>query len=133
MKVFRLLSLAIVVLGVASSSVRADWNSTISAANPLHWFAFDETSGTTADDQGSGNADGTYTGSVGLGAAGLVGNAASFDGASHVLVGGADLVGDWTVETIFKADTVNGGASMGLIGADFTAANRMALKAEQWN
>ncbi|MEZ6119358.1 MAG: LamG domain-containing protein [Pirellulaceae bacterium] len=129
MKYFTLIA-ALVLL--ASGTVRADWNSVITADSPLHWFNFED-AGATADDLGSADADGTYAGGVTLGSAGLVGGAASFDGTGHVLVGGADLTGDWTVETIFKADTVNGGASMGIMGADFTAASRMALKAEQWN
>lgn len=117
------------------SPASADWNSTISAANPLQWYSFNEAAGSTiANDQGSANADGTYVGGVGLGLAGLVGNAASFDGTSgYLLVGEPNLLGDWTVETIFRADIVSGGASQGIIGADFTAADRMALKAEQWN
>lgn len=122
------------LLSVAmTTAASADWNSTISAAAPLHWFNFEETSGTTADDSGSANVDGTYTGSVGLGSTGLVGKAATFDGSSHVFVGGPNLTGDWTLETIMLADTVNGGPSMGIIGTDFTAAERMAVKAEQWN
>ena len=123
---------ALLFLPFLGAVASADWNSTISAAGPLHWFNFEDM-GDTAVDSGSAGASGTYVGSVGLGVPGLVGGAASFDGASHVLVGGPDLSGDWTVETIFKADTVDGGASMGIVGTDFTAANRMALKAEQWN
>jgi hypothetical protein len=116
-------------------SAKADWYSVISAANPLNWFSFEEAPGSTvADDQGSANLDGTYAGGVGLGAAGLVGSAATFDGTTgYVLVGGANLGTDWTVETILRADTLTGGASQGIIGADFTAADRVALKAEQWN
>jgi hyaluronoglucosaminidase len=133
MKLVRYWVLAAAVLGLNIVSARADWNSTISSANPLNWYSFNETQGTTANDQGSGGANGTYTGAVGLGASGLVGSAASFDGTSSVLVGAANLTSDWTVEAIFKADTATGGPSMGLIGADFAAANpRMAIKAEQW-
>jgi hypothetical protein len=117
-----------------AAAAQASWTDAISGANPLHWFRFEETSGAVADDQGSANVDGTYVGGVTLGEAGLVGKAARFNGADgHVLVGGPLLAGDWTVETIFLADTVNGGVSQGLMGADFSAAQRMALKAEQWN
>ncbi len=126
-----LLGAVLLSLGLASSA-RADWDSTISAANPLHWFQFAD-EGTTADDVGSANVDGTYVGAVGLGTPGLVGAAASFDGASHVLVGGPDLPTPWTLETIFLADPVNGGVSQGIVGTDFTAAYRMAVKAEQYN
>lgn len=134
MRVIGLLILAVLLLGLSNTAVRADWNSEISAANPLNWFAFDEAAGaTTALDQGSAGMNGTYSGAGKVDAPGLVGGAASFDGASTVVVGGADLLGDWTVEAIFSADSVNGGVSMGLIGADLTAANRMALKADQYN
>ena len=135
MRFDRLLAVLMVTLCVFwVSSASAAWDSTISGANPLHWFRFEETAGSTADDQGSANADGTYDGGVGLGTSGLVGNAASFDGIDdHVLVGGPNLTGDWTVETILEADTVSGGVSQGIIGNDFTAADRTALKAEQWN
>jgi hypothetical protein len=125
--------LVILLLGVGVATVRADWNSEISGANPVHWFGFEETSGTAADDKGSANIDGTYNGPVTLGTAGLVGNAATFDGTGHVFLGAPDLAADWTVEAIFKADTVTGGASMGLMGSDFTATPRMAIKADQWN
>ena len=111
------------------------WNDTIADANPLHWFAFEEEPGAdTADDQGSADADGTYMGAVTLGATGLVGNAATFAGSDgHVLVGGPNLDGDWTLEAIMNADIDNGGASQGVIGANFTAEARMGVKAEQWN
>lgn len=112
----------------------ADWATEISNAHPLNWFRFEELSGTVAGDQGSANLNGTYVGSVSLGMPGLVGRAAAFDGGGHVFLGGANLTTDWTLETIFKADTVNGSVSMGLVGTDFAAASdRMAIKAEQWN
>jgi hypothetical protein len=134
MKLNYLLTLAALVLAFTSTVARADWNSTISAATPLHWYSFEEVDGTTAADQGSAALNGTYTGAVALNQAGLVGKAAAFDGTSYVLLSGANLTGDWTVEAIFKADTETGGVSMGLMGADFaSAASRMGIKAEQWN
>jgi hypothetical protein len=134
MRVLRLFALGTLLLGLSGAGVRADWNSTISGANPLHWFAFDEAAGaTTATDQGSAGANGTYSGAGKVATAGLINGAASFAGTDSVLVGGANLATDWTLEAIFLADTVNGGASMGLIGCDFTATDRMAVKAEQWN
>ncbi len=124
-----LLGVAVVV--VMSNGARADWVSAVSASNPLNWWQFEEEAGaTTADDVGSADNDGTYTGDVALGQPGLVGLAAGFDGANevadYVLVGAADLPTDWTLEVIFKAG--EGGASQGLIGGANTA-----VKAEQWN
>jgi hypothetical protein len=115
------------VCGLAVGAARADWISTITAENPLHWYQFAETSGTTAADSGSGAANGTYQNGVTLGQPGLVGAAARFDGVDdHVLVGAADLAGDWTAEFIASAGA--GGASQGLMGG-----TTMAIKAEQWN
>jgi hypothetical protein len=134
MRAIRLLVLTTIVLGLSDSVTRADWNSEIAGASPLHWFDFNEAAGAaTAVDKGSAGASGTYSGAGKVDVSGLINGAASFDGASSVLVGAANLTGDWTVEAIFNADTVNGGVSMGLMGADFTAADRVALKAEQWN
>ena len=121
-------------LGLLQSGLCADWATEISNANPLNWFRFDELSGTTANDLGSANIDGTYVGAVGFGNAGLVGGAAAFDAGSHVYLGAANVATDWTLEAIYKADTVAGGVSMGLVGANFAApSDRMAIKAEQWN
>ena len=124
---------AVAALAWAQGSAYADWTSEITSGNPLNWFRFDELSGTVANDLGSANLDGTYVGNVVLGSQGPAGYAAAFNGAGHVFLGGANLTSDWTLETLFKADTVAGGVSMGLIGANFAAASgRMALKAEQW-
>jgi hypothetical protein len=115
------------------NTLAADWITEINGADPLNWYKFDERSGTVANDFGSGNMNGTYMGNVVLGSQGLTGGAAEFAGGSYVFLGGANLTGDWSVEAIFKADTVAGGVSMGLVGTDFAAASgRMALKAEQW-
>lgn len=106
---------------------RADWASTIAAENPLHWFQFEETSGTTAVDSGSAGANGVYENGVTLGQPGVVGLGARFDGVDdHVFVDGPDLTGDWTAEFIVAVG--DGGASQGLKGSP-----TMALKAEQWN
>jgi hypothetical protein len=86
-----------------------------------------------AVDSGSAGATGSYLGGVTLGQAGLVGNAATFDGTGHAIIGGLNLDADWTLEAIFYADAAGAGPSLGLLGADFTAAVRTAIKAEQWN
>jgi hypothetical protein len=125
---------ALVALAWAQGSVRADWATEISNANPHNWFRFDDLAGTVADDQGSANMDGTYAGGVVLGNPGLVSHAAAFDAGAHVFLGGANVATPWTLETIYKADTVTGSVSMGLVGTDFAAvSDRMAIKAEQWN
>lgn len=130
----RLVAATLVALAWAGGTVQAQfWATEISNANPLNWFRFDDLSGTVADDQGSANMDATYVGGVVLGNPGLVGHAAAFDAGSHVFLGGANLATDWSVETIFKADTLNGDVSMGLVGANMTAvSDRVAIKAEQY-
>ncbi len=128
----RLWILGVVVIAVMMATVNtaplyADWASTIAGASPLHWFQFEETQGTTAVDSGSAGVSGTYTGGFTLGAAGLVGNAASFDGVDgRVVVNGPDLAGDWTVEAILSS--ADGGPSQGILGS-----TTMAIKADQWN
>ena len=130
MLMIRQLSLAAVMALMCSlglGTARADWISTITAENPLHWYQFAETSGTVAADSGSAATNGTYLNGVTLGQPGLVGTAARFDGVDdHVLVGAADLAGDWTAEFIASAGA--GGASQGLMGG-----TTMAIKAEQWS
>jgi hypothetical protein len=111
----------------------ADWVSTVTAASPLHWWRFEETDGDSADDVGSADVDGLYSGEFDLGVPGLVGTAAGFSGAGYVLIEEEDLESDWTVEAIFYADVENGATSQGLIGALTFNDPRMAIKAEQWD
>lgn len=116
-----------IALMAGPQASRADWISTITAENPLHWFQFEETTGSTAVDSGSAGANGTYENGVILDVPGLVGKAVRFDGVDdHVFVDGPDLDGDWTAEFIVSVG--EGGASQGLKGS-----TTMALKAEQWN
>lgn len=125
--------LAVFVL--LQSSAGADWSSAVSGSNPLNWYRFNELTGTAATDSGSGGLNGIFTGGYTLAVPTPLGSGVSFNGTNgYVNLGGASLTGDWTVESIFKADTVRGSVSMGLMGADFAAtSNRVALKAEQWN
>lgn len=55
------------------------WDVAVDSDNPLAWYKFEETSGTTITDIANGY-DGTSSGSPTLGVAGKVGNAATFDG-----------------------------------------------------
>lgn len=124
----------LVTLALMQVRVQADWVTELNSSNPINWYRFNELSGSTANDEGPGNMDGTYVGGVLLGQAGLADSAAAFNGQGYVLLGGQTLTGNWTLESIFKADTVAGSVSMGLIGTDFGApAGRTAIKAEQWN
>ena len=84
----------------------AEWEAAIGAADPLHWYKFDEASGTDCIDSGSAGLNGTYDG-VSLNQQGLfgLGTAAEFDrtGANRVdFAGATDLPGPWTVEYVVK-------------------------------
>lgn len=127
MNAMRMVVVGMAVGLMATSVANADWISTITADNPLQWYQFEETSGTTAADSGSAGANGTYENGVTLDQPGLVGRAAAFDGVDdRVSLGLANLEGDWTAEFIASAGA--GGASQGLMGG-----STMAIKAEQWN
>lgn len=127
LRFFGVVVIAVLMATVNAAPLLADWTSTIAGASPLHWFQFEETQGTTAIDSGSAAVSGTYTGGYTLGAAGLVGGAASFDGVNgHVAVNGPDLSGEWTLEAILLS--ADGGPSQGILGS-----STMAIKADQWN
>jgi hypothetical protein len=85
------------------SAARGDWNTAVSASNPLNWYRFDEIGGSTAIDYGSEHRNGTY-GVGGLdaqrGIPGRVGTAAQFGNQSTVFLSAPDLTGDWTAEFI---------------------------------
>ncbi|MBN2128742.1 MAG: hypothetical protein JW741_04570, partial [Sedimentisphaerales bacterium] len=106
----RLLYLAcLVCLLTLVSTAQADlaeWEAAIDAAGPLHWYKFNEASGTDCIDSGSEGLNGVYDG-VSLNQPGLfgLGTAAEFDrsGANRVdFAGAADLPGPWTVEYVIK-------------------------------
>lgn len=96
---------AVLFISCAAPNVRADWNSSIAASNPLNWYRLDET-GPTAIDYGSEGLDGTY--GVGVNAPtqdvpGLVSGAASFDGdQDNIVFNGGSLGGDWSAEFVLK-------------------------------
>ncbi len=96
---------AVLLCTCAATNLRADWNSTIAASNPLNWYRLDET-GPTAIDHGSEGLHGTY--GTGVHAPtqdvpGLVGGAARFDGdQDNIVFNGGSLAGDWSAEFILK-------------------------------
>ena len=93
-------------LAVDARADLADWEAAISAGNPLHWYKFDETSGTDCIDSGSAGLNGTYTG-VSSGEQGYFGPAAAAeftraDGDVVDFADATDLSGSWTAEYIVK-------------------------------
>jgi hypothetical protein len=115
------------LLGIVQADPQADWETAISAGNPLHWYKFDETSGTDCIDSGSGQLNGTYDGPT-PGQAGFFGStsAATFTrvGGTNTaaFTGAANLPGPWTVEYVVmstKAAAAND--SMALHDSDTTS------------
>jgi hypothetical protein len=115
------------LLGIVQADPQADWETAITAANPLHWYKFDETSGTDCIDSGSGQLNGKYDGPT-PGQAGFFGStsAATFTrvGGTNtaVFTGAANLAGPWTVEYVVmstKAAAAND--SMALHDSDTTS------------
>jgi len=115
------------LLGVVQADPLADWEKAITAGNPLHWYKFNETSGTDCLDSGSGKLNGKYDGPT-PGQVGFFGSAsaATFtrSGGTNtaVFAGTANLAGQWTVEYVVmstKAAAAND--SMALHDSDTTS------------
>ncbi len=84
----------------------AEWEAAIDAADPLHWYKFNEASGTDCIDSGSAGLNGVYNGVI-VNQPGLfgLGTAVEFDRSGANLVdfaGATDLPGPWTVEYVVK-------------------------------
>ena len=111
-----------------------DWNTTITASNPLNWYRFDELSGSIAVDYGSEHLNGTY-GAGALDAtrdvAGLVGGAVQFGDQSTVFLSASDLAGDWTAEFLLMR-TGSKRSSVLIRGIPFAFPSQ-SLKLEQFN
>lgn len=92
------------------SSAGKDYNEEVLADNPLVYYRLDETSGTTASDA-IGSNDGTYTGSVSLGADALItggGKAADFSGGYVSIPALGSALTEWSVEAWAKFDVNTG-------------------------
>ncbi len=138
---YRILSYAFLVSicaaapgGVNAAPSGGDWNSAVSASNPLNWYRFDELGGTAAIDYGSQHLIGNYgTGALDAvrGVAGRVGTAARFGNQSTVFLSASDLTGDWTAE--FLLMRTGSKRSSVLIRGVPLAFPSQALKLEQFD
>jgi hypothetical protein len=114
------------LLPTAQADLLTDWEAAISTGTPLHWYKFNETSGTDCKDSGSGKLDGTYDG-VQLGQEGFLGpaSAAGFDRSASNRVdfaGAANLTGPWTVEyVVMTTKPAAANDSMALHDSDTTS------------
>ena len=106
--------LILLVLFMSATTVVADevaWNAAIGASSPLHWYKFDEPSGTDCIDYGSGDLNGTYRSLVDLNQEGAFGpgKAVLFErgGQNDVMWtrGGTVETPEWTAEFIVKKNT----------------------------
>jgi len=96
----------VIGLAVSARADLAEWEAAISAKNPLHWYKFNETTGTDCIDSGSAGLNGVYSG-VSLSQEGYFGpgTAARFTRSNGNLVnftGASDLSGLWTAEYVIK-------------------------------
>jgi len=127
-------TVAAIIVATCCAELRAEWNSTIAASNPLNWYRFDELTGNSAVDYGSELRDGTYgSGAVDAirGIAGRVGGAAQFVNQSTVFLSAPDIVGDWSAEFLLMRTGAKR-SSVLIRGIPFALPSQ-ALKLEQFN
>lgn len=105
------LAVLVTLLCGARVATAVSYSAEVLADNPIAYWRFEETSGTTAADS-AGSHDGTFTG-VALGQASAfanLGNAGGFDGTnSFVSVPALGTVGNLTIEAWVNADTFASG------------------------
>jgi len=116
--------------GISQAGIQK-WEALVRAANPIHWYRFDEAPGTTAaNDQGSVDLDGEYRALVELGQEGFFGDgqAVRFErgGQDDVMwTQGGDVTSDeWTAEflvmkmsnTVAQALSDSGSYSLRIVG-----------------
>lgn len=125
-----------VLFATAVQAGLTEWQDAVNTDNPRNWYQFDETSGTTLVDHGSGGYDGEYM-AVDINQTGLFGpgQAANFPGqpdpVNDLVQFGSDwadhtIAGDWTVEVIVNKSVEN--VSQALFNGPSTS-----VRLEQWN
>lgn len=110
-KVFCFVSVFIVFVGALPAFGESEqWETAVSASNPLNWYKLNETGGTIATDYGSAGVDGTYGDAVELNQAGFVGTGAYLGGTGSgikiVYLHQEKVTGDWTAEFILIAKSL---------------------------
>lgn len=120
---FCLLSVA-----VGSEGDYSLWEQTVSNSNPLHWYKFNEASGSVCTDHGSGGLNGFYDG-VSLAQAGFFGvdGAVGFGGSgtNSVVLNGTNIDAAWTVEYILQKNDKGAQA--------LQDSGSYSVRIEQWN
>lgn len=88
----RTVSLVLALLLLATSTLAKDYKQVITADVPTHWWRLDTTSGTTANDSGSGSpASGTYNGGFSLSQVGILGYAGGLSSSFNGTTGWVDF------------------------------------------
>ncbi len=128
-KLYRLIACWFCFAVTVEAAGLSGWNMLIEGASPLHWYKFDEASGTNCLDSGSGAMSGTYDG-VSIAQEGMLesGQAVLFSGtgANRITFGSAgDLSGDWTAEYIVK--------KLGASTQCLHDSSALSLRLVQWN
>ncbi|GIG38661.1 PKD domain-containing protein [Cellulomonas phragmiteti] len=95
------------------------YGAAIAAEYPEHYWRLDDTTGTAANDSGSYAGHGTYRGTVGRGAPGVldgVGSAASFNGSNSRVTSNRSWSSPriYSLETWFRTTSTTGGTIIGL-------------------
>jgi Concanavalin A-like lectin/glucanases superfamily len=121
--------LALAMAGVAAAN-QQDWEAAIKASSPLHWYKFNEATGTDCLDSGSAGLNGTYDG-VALDQDGFfgAGTAVAFNrtGQNRVNFANAtDLPGPWTVEYIVETTKPPAGNDSQVLHDSDTVSIRLA-------
>ena len=130
--------IAVAILLVTTLPVHGElaaWETEISASSPLNWYKLNESSGTTANDYGSADSNGTYGSAVVLGKTGPVGTGVQVLQADS-LAGTIDLSqslvsGDWTLEVLLKVPGV--GVESVLISDSATPVRLVKLNQWPWD
>jgi len=126
-----IISLLVLAGGSISQAGIMKWETVVQAANPIHWYRFDEAPGdTVADDEGSADLDGEYRELVDLGQEGFFGpgQAVLFERGGQTDVmwtqGGDVTSAEWTAEfivmkmsnTVAQAISDSAGFSLRIVG-----------------
>ncbi|MCY4495501.1 MAG: family 20 glycosylhydrolase, partial [Acidimicrobiaceae bacterium] len=120
---------------LTANQVVDDYRSRCAASGLIHHWTFDEVSGSTVTDSGSGGDDGTITDATWV-AQGRLAGALSFDGDGDYLQVGGDALGvggcggGWTTALWVKRTGDN--ADSVLFSPDLSGSARAVVKLEQW-
>jgi hypothetical protein len=124
-----LIPAAIIISQGTSNGADPVYRNAVMANNPVAYYQFDETEGTTAVDSSGNGKDGTFVGSLGLGAesgAPNLGTAVDFTG-GHVEIPELGTFPQCSFEAWIQLDEVNAGCCTGIIAATGWSTGRVHI------